>query len=141
MCVDKLANYEITNRNSFQWWSSLPKFLKEDFFKNVIGIYRAMSVRVGATQRTVKSLFKTYIDCLHIKKTDKSRMLVEDAMDVDDSGKNSQEVIFNEERVQLLSTSIDVKKGLLCQGVPWNLIHQSLLEAQTLEIDILTLIN
>ncbi|KAL2326038.1 hypothetical protein Fmac_025096 [Flemingia macrophylla] len=42
----------------------------------------------------------TYIDCLHIKKTDKSRMLVENAMDVDDSGKNSQEVIFNEKRVR-----------------------------------------
>ncbi|CAK7329870.1 unnamed protein product [Dovyalis caffra] len=34
----------------------------------VIGIYRAMS---------------TYIDCLHIKKTDKSRMLSEDPMEVD----------------------------------------------------------
>ncbi|KAL2328997.1 hypothetical protein Fmac_022424 [Flemingia macrophylla] len=102
----------------------------------VTGIYRAMSVRVGPTQRTVKSLFKTYIDCLHIKKTDKSRMLVEDVMDVDDSGKNSQEVIFNEERVaqlkklskrpdiyEILTKSLapniweldDVKKGLLCQ--------------------------
>ncbi|KAL2325057.1 hypothetical protein Fmac_024115 [Flemingia macrophylla] len=53
-----------------------------------------MSDRVGPTQRTVKSLFKTYIDCLHIKKTDKSRMLVEDAMDVDDSGKNSQKLFL-----------------------------------------------
>ncbi|XP_057747993.1 DNA replication licensing factor MCM4 [Arachis stenosperma] len=103
----------------------------------VTGIYRAMSVRIGATQRTVKSLFKTYIDCLHIKKTDKSRMLVDDAMDIDNSeGRNPEEVHFDEERVgqlkelskqpdiyERLTKSLapniweldDVKKGLLCQ--------------------------
>ncbi|WJX45300.1 DNA replication licensing factor, mcm4 component [Trifolium repens] len=103
----------------------------------VTGIYRAMSVRVGPTQRTVKSLFKTYIDCLHIKKTSKSRMLVEDAMEVDNGqGRNTEEVIFNEEKVaqlkelskqpdiyERLTKSLapniweldDVKKGLLCQ--------------------------
>ncbi|MED6181332.1 DNA replication licensing factor, mcm4 component [Stylosanthes scabra] len=103
----------------------------------VTGIYRAMSVRIGPTQRTVKSLFKTYIDCLHIKKTDKSRMLVDDAMDIDNSqGRNPEEVHFNEERVgqlkelskqpdiyEKLTKSLapniweldDVKKGLLCQ--------------------------
>ncbi|TKY67597.1 DNA replication licensing factor MCM4 [Spatholobus suberectus] len=103
----------------------------------VTGIYRAMSVRVGPTHRTVKSLFKTYIDCLHIKKTDKSRMLVEDAMDVDNGpGRNAKEVHFDEEKVaqlkelskqpdiyERLTKSLapniweldDVKKGLLCQ--------------------------
>ncbi|KAK2381726.1 DNA replication licensing factor, mcm4 component [Trifolium repens] len=103
----------------------------------VTGIYRAMSVRVGPTQRTVKSLFKTYIDCLHIKKTSKSRMLVEDAMEVDNGqGRNTEEVIFDEEKVaqlkelskqpdiyERLTKSLapniweldDVKKGLLCQ--------------------------
>ncbi|XP_027355899.1 DNA replication licensing factor MCM4 [Abrus precatorius] len=103
----------------------------------VTGIYRAMSVRVGPTQRTVKSLFKTYIDCLHIKKTDKSRMLVDDAMDVENgAGRNAEEVLFDEEKVaqlkelskqpdiyERLTKSLapniweldDVKKGLLCQ--------------------------
>lgn len=103
----------------------------------VTGIYRAMSVRVGPTQRTVKSLFKTYIDCLHIKKTSKSRMLVEDAMEVDNGqGRNPEEVLFDEEKVaklkelskqpdiyERLTKSLapniweldDVKKGLLCQ--------------------------
>ncbi|XP_026427555.1 DNA replication licensing factor MCM4-like [Papaver somniferum] len=47
----------------------------------VTGIYRAMSVRVGPTQRSEKFLFKTYIDCLHIKKTDKSRMQAEDQIE------------------------------------------------------------
>ncbi|XP_014494619.1 DNA replication licensing factor MCM4 [Vigna radiata var. radiata] len=103
----------------------------------VTGIYRAMSVRVGPTQRTVKSLFKTYIDCLHIKKTDKSRMQVEDAMDIDSGpGRNEEEVVFEEDKVarlkeiskqpdiyEILTKSLapniweldDVKKGLLCQ--------------------------
>ncbi|XP_019448467.1 PREDICTED: DNA replication licensing factor MCM4-like [Lupinus angustifolius] len=103
----------------------------------VTGIYRAMSVRVGPTQRSVKSLFKTYIDCLHIKKNDKSRMLIDDAMEVDSGmGRNSEEVFFGEETVaqlkelsrqpdiyERLTRSLapniweldDVKKGLLCQ--------------------------
>ncbi|KAL5563098.1 hypothetical protein UlMin_032845 [Ulmus minor] len=103
----------------------------------VTGIYRAMTVRVGPTQRTVKSLFKTYIDCLHIKKADKSRMVVEDQMEVDNSsGGSSEDIVFDEKKVEELKklskqTDIyerltrslapniweleDVKKGLLCQ--------------------------
>ncbi|XP_044507759.1 DNA replication licensing factor MCM4-like isoform X2 [Mangifera indica] len=103
----------------------------------VTRIYRAMSVRVGPTQRTVKSLFKTYIDCLHIKKTDKSRMLFEDHTDIDNSQPRIEEEIhFDESKVEqlkelserpdiyeTLTRSLapniweldDVKKGLLCQ--------------------------
>ncbi|KAM5558899.1 hypothetical protein ABKV19_020517, partial [Rosa sericea] len=51
----------------------------------VTGIYRALSIRVGPTQRTVKSLFKTYIDCLHIKKFDKAIMLAEEQTEVENS--------------------------------------------------------
>ncbi|XP_024166400.1 DNA replication licensing factor MCM4 [Rosa chinensis] len=103
----------------------------------VTGIYRAMSVRVGPTQRTVKSLFKTYIDCLHIKKSDKSRMLAEEQTEVENSlGGNSDEILFDEKKVEQLKELAkqpdiydrltrslapniweldDVKKGLLCQ--------------------------
>lgn len=105
----------------------------------VTGIYRAMSVRVGPTQRTVKSLFKTYIDCLHIKKTDKSRMQTDDAMEVENSldSRSEEDVSHNyEDKVEQLkelskqpdiyerlTRSLapniweldDVKKGLLCQ--------------------------
>ncbi|CAN1255955.1 DNA replication licensing factor MCM4 [Linum perenne] len=94
----------------------------------VTGIYRAMSVRVGPTQRT------TYIDCLHIKKTDKSRM---DAMETDNGPqKCDEDVHFDEEKIEQLrelsklpdiydrlTRSLapniweldDVKRGLLCQ--------------------------
>ncbi|PQP98902.1 DNA replication licensing factor MCM4 [Prunus yedoensis var. nudiflora] len=105
----------------------------------VTGIYRAMTVRVGPTQRTVKSLFKTYIDCLHIKKSDKSRMLAEDQnpVEVDSSvAGHSDEIVFDEKKVEQLKELAkqpdiydrltrslapniweldDVKKGLLCQ--------------------------
>ncbi|KAJ4967870.1 hypothetical protein NE237_014571 [Protea cynaroides] len=104
----------------------------------VTGIYRAMSVRVGSTQRTVKSLFKTYVDCLHLKKTDKSRMRAEDPMDIDnDSCNNDDNLPLDYEKkveqlkelakqpdiydrlTRSLAPSIweldDVKKGLLCQ--------------------------
>ncbi|GAB2225111.1 hypothetical protein Droror1_Dr00005898 [Drosera rotundifolia] len=104
----------------------------------VTGIYRAMSVRVGPTQRTVKSLFKTYIDCLHLKKTDKSRMQTEDAMEVDDEPSRKEDYVLPDNSVTVdklkelskepdiydrLTRSLapniweldDVKKGLLCQ--------------------------
>lgn len=104
----------------------------------VTGIYRAMSLRVGPTQRTVKSLFKTYIDCLHIKKTDKSRMNTEDPFGSEtSSGKNEEDTSFAfQDKVEKLkelsklpdiydrlTRSLapniweldDVKKGLLCQ--------------------------
>ncbi|XXG51405.1 hypothetical protein AAC387_Pa02g5185 [Persea americana] len=107
----------------------------------VTGIYRAMSVRVGSTQRTVKSLFKTYIDCLHLKKTDKSRMQAEDPMEHGDMSSSqasehddapldylekveqlkelSKQPDIYDRLTKSLAPNIweldDVKKGLLCQ--------------------------
>ncbi|CAM8926614.1 unnamed protein product [Rhodiola kirilowii] len=97
----------------------------------VTGIYRAMSVRIGPTQRTVKSLFKTYVDCLHIKKTAMSRMNAEDPMDnenPDSNEKNLQveqlkELSKKPDIYDILTRSLapniweldDVKRGLLCQ--------------------------
>ncbi|KAL5706645.1 DNA helicase [Ranunculus cassubicifolius] len=104
----------------------------------VTGIYRAMTVRVGPTQRTVRSLFKTYVDCLHLKKTDRSRMEAEDAMEHDNGSGNVDEDTspeYQEKLEQLkelakqpdiydkLTRSLapniweldDVKRGLLCQ--------------------------
>ncbi|XP_047325606.1 DNA replication licensing factor MCM4 [Impatiens glandulifera] len=76
----------------------------------VTGIYRAMSVRLGPIHRTVKSLFKTYIDCLHIKKTDNSRMHTDDPMDVDkmSSGKGNETI--SEEESTPSSTFLSASK-------------------------------
>jgi DNA replication licensing factor MCM4 len=40
----------------------------------VTGIFRCNPVRINPRQRTTKSLFKTYIDVLHIQKVDKKKM-------------------------------------------------------------------
>ncbi|XP_077225930.1 DNA replication licensing factor MCM4-like isoform X1 [Tasmannia lanceolata] len=80
-------------------------------------------------QRTVKSLFKTYIDCIHLKKTDKSRMQAEDLMENKDGtngAENDGPTNFEDKLPDIydrLTRSLapnmweleDVKKGLLCQ--------------------------
>lgn len=129
----------ISTINLGTWFLSIQIFnLPFLFLLQITGIYRAMSIRVGPTQRTVKSIFKvkhtelycilmfvfllstngilpccevlsdgipsfsdiiqTYIDCLHIKKTDKSRLHVEDTMDIDnsDANKSTEEDFLND---------------------------------------------
>ncbi|KAI4173281.1 MAG: hypothetical protein LQ343_002992 [Gyalolechia ehrenbergii] len=107
----------------------------------VTGVFRSNPVRVNPRQRTVKALFKTYIDCLHIQKVDKKRLGVDVstieqelseqvAGDVEETRKVSEE---EEEKIkatarrgdvyELLSRSLapsiyemdDVKKGILLQ--------------------------
>lgn len=42
----------------------------------ITGIYRAVPVRQTVFQRAIKSIYKTYIDILHIKKTESTRFRV-----------------------------------------------------------------
>jgi DNA replication licensing factor MCM4 len=107
----------------------------------VTGIFRASPVRVNPRQRTVKSVYKTYIDIIHIQKVDKKRMGIDvstveqelsDEMTntIEQTRKVSEE---EEEKIkataarpdiyELLSRSLapsifemdDVKKGILLQ--------------------------
>jgi DNA replication licensing factor MCM4 len=107
----------------------------------VTGIFRASPVRVNPRQRTVKSVYKTYIDVIHIQKVDKKRMGIDvstveqelsDEMTntIEQTRKVSEE---EEEKIkataarpdvyELLSRSLapsifemdDVKKGILLQ--------------------------
>ncbi|XBI27103.1 hypothetical protein VPH35_051645 [Triticum aestivum] len=93
----------------------------------ITGIYRAMSIRIGPSQRTVKSIFKT----------DKSRLHIEDSMDTDNTNasKSSEDGHVTDKIDKLkelsklpdiydrLTRSLapniweldDVKRGLLCQ--------------------------
>lgn len=107
----------------------------------VTGIFRSNPVRVNPRQRTQRSLFKTYVDVLHVQKTDKTK-LGTDASTVDQelSEQASEEVdqtrkITEEEEekikrtaarpdvYELLARSLapsiyemdDVKKGILLQ--------------------------
>ncbi|KAJ5788709.1 DNA replication licensing factor Mcm4 [Penicillium paradoxum] len=106
----------------------------------VTGIFRSNPMRVSARQRSQKSLFKTYIDVLHVQKVDRKKMgidmstveeeMSEQAAEADQSRKVSAE---EEEKIKqtasradiydLLSRSLapsiyemdDVKKGILLQ--------------------------
>jgi DNA replication licensing factor MCM4 len=107
----------------------------------ITGIFKASPVRVNPRQRTLKSIYKTYIDVLHIQKVDKKRMgidvsTVEQELsdqltgNIEESRKVSEE---EEEKIkataarpdiyELLSRSLapsifemdDVKKGILLQ--------------------------
>ncbi|CAJ0835231.1 10114_t:CDS:2 [Entrophospora sp. SA101] len=40
----------------------------------ITGIYRSFPIRLNPNKRTIKSLFKTFVDAIHISKTDKSRL-------------------------------------------------------------------
>lgn len=40
----------------------------------ITGVFRAQPMRNNPRMRAVKSVYKTYIDCLHIKKTEKDRL-------------------------------------------------------------------
>lgn len=107
----------------------------------ITGIFKCNQVRVNPRQRTVKNIFKTYVDCLHVQKVDKRRMgidpttIEEELSDqvagtIQETRKVSEE---EEEKIrataarpdvyELLSRSLapsvyemdDVKKGILLQ--------------------------
>lgn len=107
----------------------------------VTGIFRSNPVRINPRQRTIKALFKTYIDVLHIQKVDKRRLGIDVstieqelseqvAGDVDETRKISEEeeakikaTAARGDVYELLSRSLapsvyemdDVKKGILLQ--------------------------
>lgn len=107
----------------------------------VTGIFRCSPVRVNPRQRTLKSVFKTYVDIVHIQKVDKKRMGIDvSTLDQDISEEISGEIeetrkITEEEEEKIKSTAArhdiyellsrslapsifemdDVKKGILLQ--------------------------
>ena len=108
----------------------------------ITGIFKASPVRVNPRQRTLKSIYKTYIDVLHIQKVDKKRMGIDvstvDEQDISEQlsgGVQETRKISEEEEEKikvtaarpdiydLLSRSLapsifemdDVKKGILLQ--------------------------
>ena len=107
----------------------------------VTGIFRGNPVRVNPRQRTVRALFKTYVDVLHVQKVDKRKLGIDVstieqeiseqvAGTVDQSRKVTieeeskiKETAAREDIYELLSRSLgpsiyeldDVKKGILLQ--------------------------
>lgn len=107
----------------------------------ITGIFKCNQVRVNPRQRSVKNIFKTYVDCLHIQKVDKKRMgidpttIEEELSDqvsgnIEETRKVSEEeeakikeIAARPDVYELLSRSLapsiyemdDVKKGILLQ--------------------------
>lgn len=107
----------------------------------VTGVFRSNPVRINPRQRTVKSLFKTYIDVLHIQKVDKRKLgidasTIEQEISEQVAGDSEQvrkitaaekarieEVSKREDVYDLLARSLapsiyeldDTKKGILLQ--------------------------
>ena len=107
----------------------------------VTGIFRCSPVRINPRQRTIKSVFKTYVDVLHIQKVDKRKLgidvsTVEQELSEQAAGEAEQirKITADEEAkiketgarpdiYELLSRSLapsiyemdDVKKGILLQ--------------------------
>jgi DNA replication licensing factor MCM4 len=100
----------------------------------VTGIYRAMPIRVNSSQRTLKCVYKTYIDVIHFKRSDSKRMgdVSEEGAYFEGSTHSDTLKAEKAERAKLLAASgdiyqklinsfapsiyemDDVKKGLLC---------------------------
>ncbi|KAF7190619.1 DNA replication licensing factor mcm4 [Pseudocercospora fuligena] len=107
----------------------------------ITGIFKCNQVRVNPRQRTVKNIFKTYVDCLHIQKVDKRRMgidpsTIEEQLAEQAAGSTEEvrkvseeeeerikEVASRPDVYELLARSLapsiyemdDVKKGILLQ--------------------------
>lgn len=107
----------------------------------ITGIFKCNQVRINPRQRSVKNIFKTYVDCLHIQKVDKKRMGIDTstieeqlaekaAGSIEETRKVSEEeeakirdTAARPDVYELLSRSLapsiyemdDVKKGILLQ--------------------------
>jgi DNA replication licensing factor MCM4 len=107
----------------------------------ITGIFKCTQVRINPRQRSVKNIFKTYVDCLHVQKVDKQRMgidpttIEEDlsnhvAGNIEETRKVSEEdeakikaTAERDDVYELLARSLapsiyeldDVKKGILLQ--------------------------
>jgi DNA replication licensing factor MCM4 len=46
----------------------------------ITGIFRGVPVKENSRRRAIKSLFKTYVDIVHIKRVDKSRIGVDSSI-------------------------------------------------------------
>ncbi|KAK5168626.1 MCM DNA helicase complex subunit [Saxophila tyrrhenica] len=107
----------------------------------ITGVFKTNQVRVNPRQRSVKNIFKTYVDCLHVQKVDKRRMgidpttIEEELSDQVAGGMEEKRKVSEEEEEKIRATAArddvydllarslapsiyemdDVKKGILLQ--------------------------
>lgn len=125
-------------------YNELVDFCKAGDRVQLTGIFRVSPVRVNPRQRAIKSIYKTYVDVLHVQKVDKKRLgadastLGVEGEDETETGKNEmeetrritaedelkiREISRRPDIYELLARSLapsiyemdDVKKGILLQ--------------------------
>ena len=63
-------------------WEGLVDTAKPGDRVEITGVFRAVPLRVNPKQRTVRSIYKTYVDIVHVRKLDKSKRLQQEREDV-----------------------------------------------------------
>ena len=66
-------------------WEGLVDTAKPGDRVEVTGVFRAVPLRVNPKQRTVRSIYKTYVDIVHIRKLDNSKRMATETNDVTDT--------------------------------------------------------
>ncbi len=90
----------------------------------VTGIFRSNPVRINPRQRTIKALFKTYVDVLHIQKVDKRR-LGQDVSTIEQE--LSEQVAGDVEETRKISEEEEAKiKATAARGDVYELLSRSL---------------
>ena len=67
-------------------WEGLVDVAKPGDRVEVTGVFRAVPIRVNPRQRTVRSIYKTFVDIVHIRKLDRSTRLAADEADATAAG-------------------------------------------------------
>ncbi|KAI5797905.1 putative DNA replication licensing factor Mcm4 [Peziza echinospora] len=90
----------------------------------VTGAFRSIPVRINPRQRSVKSLFKTYIDVMHIQKVDKRRL----GIDVSTlEGEHAEQAASNVEEVRKVSAEeVEKIKALAARWDVYDVLSRSL---------------
>lgn len=138
---DNIPDGQTPHSVSICAFNELVDFCKAGDRVEITGIFKSNQVRVNPRQRTVKSVYKTYVDALHIQKVDRRRMGV-DATTIEQelseqvsSGIEEVRKVSEEEEQKIKDTAVrsdlyellarslapsiyemdDVKKGILLQ--------------------------
>ncbi|KAI8867578.1 MCM-domain-containing protein [Ramicandelaber brevisporus] len=138
---DMIPDGQTPHAVSLHMFDELVDFAKPGDRLEITGIYRGIPVRANPRMRTVKAIYRTYLDVVHIRKTDKKRLGSDNStvadnefeVKVNESDSLSNSASMSEDEIhalsqdgqlfdilsQSLAPSIfgleDVKKGILLQ--------------------------
>ncbi|KAI8806476.1 MCM2/3/5 family-domain-containing protein [Cladochytrium replicatum] len=75
--IDETPDGETPHTVSMMVYDDLVDVAKPGDRLEITGIFRGVPVRVNPRKRTIKALFKTFIDVVHVKRSDRKRVAVD----------------------------------------------------------------